>query len=338
MWPRRLPGVPSDDGPEDRHPGDARHVAEHFGQLKVPQLEGVLHGQDVRGAMLDELCAMAEEGPQDAQFIVRSERAGQQAEGVKLLQPLGVVVVRLPTRHDCAVARICGVQEHRSQPARRLTAAASAGGRSLHRGYNPVHASAAGEPRDVSRTATGAKVTPGQTELLDNLGALRRGMAATVVLKSILDDDWFDVIEQTIRSDSPSHTIPADPTGFLYDFCHPLRGVDWFERDQELALAGHDLWLEPQRREGSDPFAWASWRPAATFFAPLLAKAAGMAPNAATDALHVAIAAVHGMDYLLSWNCTHIANATIRRAIDKQCRASGYEPPVICTPQELIER
>lgn len=41
---------------------------------------------------------------------------------------------------------------------------------------------------------------------------------------------------------------------------------------------------------------------------------------------------------LLSWNCSHIANATIRRAIDKQCRASGYEPPVICTPQELIER
>ena len=72
--------------------------------------------------------------------------------------------------------------------------------------------------------------------------------------------------------------------------------------------------------------------------APLLVKAAGMAPNAATDALHVAVATVHGMDYLLSWNCAHIANATIRRAIDKQCRASGYEPPVICTPQELIER
>jgi predicted nucleic acid-binding protein len=72
--------------------------------------------------------------------------------------------------------------------------------------------------------------------------------------------------------------------------------------------------------------------------APLLTKAAGMASNAATDALHVALAAVHGMDYLLSWNCTHIANATMRRAIDKQCRSSGYEPPVICTPQELIER
>jgi predicted nucleic acid-binding protein len=72
--------------------------------------------------------------------------------------------------------------------------------------------------------------------------------------------------------------------------------------------------------------------------APLLLKAAGLAPNAETDALHMAVAAVHGMDYLLSWNCSHIANATIRRAIERQCRAYGYEPPVICTPQELIER
>jgi PIN domain-containing protein len=72
--------------------------------------------------------------------------------------------------------------------------------------------------------------------------------------------------------------------------------------------------------------------------APLLRRAAGMTANAETDALHMALAAVHGMDYLLSWNCSHIANATIRRAIEKQCRASGYEPPVICTPQELIER
>jgi len=54
--------------------------------------------------------------------------------------------------------------------------------------------------------------------------------------------------------------------------------------------------------------------------------------------LHVVVAAVHGVEYLLSWNCRPIANATIRRAIDKQCRASGYAPSVICTPQELIEK
>jgi len=69
--------------------------------------------------------------------------------------------------------------------------------------------------------------------------------------------------------------------------------------------------------------------------APLLLRAAGLARNAETDALHVAVATVHGMEYLLTWNCTHIANAAIRRAIERQCRIAGYEPPVICTPQEL---
>ena len=55
------------------------------------------------------------------------------------------------------------------------------------------------------------------------------------------------------------------------------------------------------------------------------------------DALHVAIAAVNGIEYLLTWNCTHIANAHTRPKIESTCRALGYEPPIICTPQELTE-
>jgi predicted nucleic acid-binding protein len=58
---------------------------------------------------------------------------------------------------------------------------------------------------------------------------------------------------------------------------------------------------------------------------------------AAIDALHVAIAAVNGIEYLLTWNCTHIANAYTRPKIETTCRALGYEPPIICTPQELTE-
>ena len=59
--------------------------------------------------------------------------------------------------------------------------------------------------------------------------------------------------------------------------------------------------------------------------------------NAQVDALHIAVATVHGMDYLLTWNCTHIANATLRHRIEAICRATGYEPPTICTPQEFLE-
>ena len=62
-------------------------------------------------------------------------------------------------------------------------------------------------------------------------------------------------------------------------------------------------------------------------------------PNqAAVDALHIAVSAVHGMDYLLTWNCTHIANASLRFPIESICREHGYEPPVICTPDELLQQ
>jgi len=59
--------------------------------------------------------------------------------------------------------------------------------------------------------------------------------------------------------------------------------------------------------------------------------------NAEVDAYHVAIATVNGIDYLLTWNCAHIANAHTRPRIEAACRALGYEPPIICTPQELTE-
>ena len=48
-------------------------------------------------------------------------------------------------------------------------------------------------------------------------------------------------------------------------------------------------------------------------------------------------AAVHGLSYLLTWNCSHMATATMRAKIEGVCRAAGFEPPVICTPMELSE-
>jgi predicted nucleic acid-binding protein len=63
----------------------------------------------------------------------------------------------------------------------------------------------------------------------------------------------------------------------------------------------------------------------------------GMPAQAYVDAVHVAAAAVHGLDYLLTWNCSHIANATMRGKIEAICRATGFEPPVICTPIELVK-
>jgi hypothetical protein len=74
----------------------------------------------------------------------------------------------------------------------------------------------------------------------------------------------------------------------------------------------------------------------ATRLAQALVDRVPLPERAAVDALHVAIAAVHGVDYLLTWNCTHIANATLRDPIESVCRENGYEPPAICTPDELL--
>jgi hypothetical protein len=65
--------------------------------------------------------------------------------------------------------------------------------------------------------------------------------------------------------------------------------------------------------------------------------AAHLPETAADDALHIGIAAATGMDFLLTWNCAHIANAAIRGRIEKVCRSYGLVPPVICTPLELLE-
>ena len=56
----------------------------------------------------------------------------------------------------------------------------------------------------------------------------------------------------------------------------------------------------------------------------------------AEDAAHIAIATVNAMDYLLTWNFKHIANAVIRGKVEALCRSEGYIPPIICTPEELI--
>jgi hypothetical protein len=57
---------------------------------------------------------------------------------------------------------------------------------------------------------------------------------------------------------------------------------------------------------------------------------------AAEDAIHIALAAVHRIDYLLTWNCRHIDNAEKKPAIRAVCGIVGYPCPEICTPEELM--
>ena len=65
--------------------------------------------------------------------------------------------------------------------------------------------------------------------------------------------------------------------------------------------------------------------------------ASGIMPRkAATDAAHIAVATVHGMDFVVTWNCVHLANGVIARAVSDICRRHDFECPVICTPEELF--
>jgi predicted nucleic acid-binding protein len=77
--------------------------------------------------------------------------------------------------------------------------------------------------------------------------------------------------------------------------------------------------------------------PEALQLADRLVAEAALPQKAVADALHIAIAVSNGIDFLLTWNCKHIANAFMRSKIEAICRKNGYEPSIICTPEELLE-
>jgi len=77
--------------------------------------------------------------------------------------------------------------------------------------------------------------------------------------------------------------------------------------------------------------------PAAVSLATTLLRETRIPRKAAIDALHISLAAIQGTNYLLTWNCRHIANASVLPLVYDVCRVAGHKPPLICTPHELIE-
>jgi hypothetical protein len=62
----------------------------------------------------------------------------------------------------------------------------------------------------------------------------------------------------------------------------------------------------------------------------------GVPKKALDDALHIAISAVHCVDFLLTWNCRHIDNAEMKPGIREICLEHGFQCPEIATPIELM--
>lgn len=69
-----------------------------------------------------------------------------------------------------------------------------------------------------------------------------------------------------------------------------------------------------------------------------LMRGCGLPERAHIDAAHIAVASVHAIDVLLTWNCRHIANPHIASRIASVCESEGYSCPTLCTPEQLMEK
>jgi predicted nucleic acid-binding protein len=141
--------------------------------------------------------------------------------------------------------------------------------------------------------------------------------------------------------------LTARPSHDLILAAHQQVTRDWWETRSSFdiyisqfvldeAQAGHAEAAE-RRLSALREAALLELTPEAGRLATEILRQGGMPAKAYIDAVHVALAAVHGLDYLLTWNCAHIANAILRARVESICRATGFEPPVICTPIELVK-
>ena len=139
--------------------------------------------------------------------------------------------------------------------------------------------------------------------------------------------------------------LTAKPSRDLIVRAHQQVTRDWWSRRRRFELYVSDAVLEEAKR---GDVAAAARRRSALKGIPILSasaeaeelaleliRSAVMPSTAAIDAVHVAIAAAHGLDFLVTWNCAHIANAVMRGKIETACRNAGFRPPAICTPLEL---
>ncbi|MBC8069127.1 MAG: type II toxin-antitoxin system VapC family toxin [Deltaproteobacteria bacterium] len=139
--------------------------------------------------------------------------------------------------------------------------------------------------------------------------------------------------------------LTARPSRDVVRIAHQQITAEWWVAREAFELFLSDVVLDEIRQgdagaaerriEASTGLLVLTTTPSAENLAASLLSAAALPARAALDALHVANAAIHGMHFLLTWNCAHIANAAMRPRIETVCRSGGYEPPIICTPEEL---
>ncbi|MFM8299174.1 MAG: type II toxin-antitoxin system VapC family toxin [Microcystis aeruginosa] len=101
-------------------------------------------------------------------------------------------------------------------------------------------------------------------------------------------------------------------------------------------VAKGDTAIASQRLDILRDFPLLALNDAAQDLAKQFLTRSNLPPKAKVDAIHIAAATVHGMDYLLTWNCKHIANAQIQGKLAEITLGCGYVLPILCTPNELM--
>lgn len=101
-------------------------------------------------------------------------------------------------------------------------------------------------------------------------------------------------------------------------------------------VAQGDSEIAAQRLEILRDFPLLALNQAVQDLAALFLARSSLPPKANVDAIHIAAATIHGMDYLLTWNCKHIANAQIQRKLAEISLDFGFVLPILCTPNELM--
>ncbi len=142
--------------------------------------------------------------------------------------------------------------------------------------------------------------------------------------------------------------LTGRPHGDLITAAHQKATQDWWsERKQDFDLrastfvvaeaqAGHPEAAQRRMAALADIPLLALLPDIETLAAALLNSGA-VPPKARLDALHIATASVHRMDYLLTWNFRHIANAEKWSDIEAVCQRMGVRMPRLCSPLELMQ-
>jgi len=142
--------------------------------------------------------------------------------------------------------------------------------------------------------------------------------------------------------------LTAKPSRDLIIAAHQQITSEWWE----TALPHYDAFISPivleeisrgdakavkSRLEKVSAFPVLEVLPEVRTLADVYFSAFEIPEKARADAYHLAVASWHGMDFLVSWNCTHIVNGRIKMLIEEINAKQGIRTPIICTPEELME-